>query len=42
MHELEKYVQELSEDIMEMIEDATHEEKQMLQRKLSAFASKIV
>ena len=42
MHELEKYMQELSSDIIEMIEDATPEEKQMLKSKISALATKIV
>ena len=39
--ELEKYVQELSRDITEMIEDASPEEKQMLQQKMAALATKI-
>ncbi len=42
MHELEKYMQELTSDITEMIEGASPEEKQMLQRKISALATKIV
>lgn len=42
MHELEKYMQELSTDITEMIEGASMEEKQMLQKKISALATKIV
>lgn len=41
MRELEKYLQELSQDITEMIEDATPEEKAVLQQKLSILASKI-
>lgn len=41
MKELEKYLQELTEDLMEMIEDASPEEKQVLQQKLSNLASKI-
>lgn len=41
MQELEKYMQELSEDITEMIMDATSEEKAVLQQKLSTLASKI-
>lgn len=42
MHELEKYMQELTSDITEMIEGASMEEKQMLQKKISALATKIV
>ena len=42
MQELEKYMHELTEDLTEMIEGASAEEKQMLQRKISALASKIV
>ena len=42
MHELEKYMQELTSDITEMIEGASIEEKQMLQKKISALATKIV
>lgn len=41
MKELEKYLQELSQDITEMIADATPEEKTVLQQKLSILASKI-
>ena len=42
MHELEKYMQELSTDITEMIDGASPEEKQLLQKKLSVLATKIV
>lgn len=42
MQELEKYMHELSQDMTEMIEGASPEEKQMLQKKLSALATKIV
>ena len=42
MQELEKYMQELSQDLTEMIEGSSPEEKQMLQKKLSALATKIV
>jgi hypothetical protein len=42
MHELEKYMQELTSDITEMIEGASVEEKQMLKTKISALATKIV
>lgn len=41
MKELEKYMRELSDDIVEMIEDASPEEKQILQQKLDALISKI-
>ncbi|AXF52496.1 MAG: hypothetical protein [Caudoviricetes sp.] len=41
MKELEKYMKELSEDLTEMIEDASPEEKQVLQQKLSSLAAKI-
>ena len=41
MAELEKYMQELSGDIMEMINDATPEEKQILSQKMSTLAEKI-
>lgn len=39
--ELEKYMQELSQDIVEMIEDASPEEKQMLEKKMTNLASKV-
>lgn len=42
MHELEKYMQELTSDITEMIEGASAEEKQILKTKISALATKIV
>lgn len=41
MHELESYIQELTNDIMEMISDATPEERQTLRSKISMLASKI-
>ena len=41
MHELDKYMQELSQDVVEMIEKATPEEKQLLQQKLTMLASKV-
>lgn len=41
LRELEKYAQELTSDIVEMIQDATQEEKQYLEKKISALASKI-
>ena len=42
MQELEKYMQELSSDITEMIDGASPEEKQMLKTIISALATKIV
>ena len=42
MRELDKYMQELSQDLSEMIEGSSPEEKQMLQQKLSTLASKVV
>jgi hypothetical protein len=41
LRELEKYMQELSQDITEMISDASLEEKQYLEKKITALASKI-
>ena len=41
MQELDKYVQELTEDILEMIHDATPEEKLSLSQKMTALANKI-
>lgn len=41
MRELEKYMQELSQDIVDMIADASAEEKQYLEKKVTALASKI-
>ena len=41
MKELEKYMQELTHDITEMVSDASPEEKIMLQQKISMLASKI-
>ena len=41
MQELEGYMQELSQDLTEMIQDASPEEKQMLQQKISTLATKI-
>ena len=40
--ELEKYMHELTSDIMEMLEGASMEEKQVLKTKISALATKIV
>lgn len=41
MQELEKYMLELGRDLSEMIEGSSPEEKQMLQKKLAALATKI-
>ena len=41
LRELEKYMQELSQDIVEMIADSSPEEKQYLEKKITALASKI-
>ncbi len=41
MVELEKYMRELSEDVMDMINDSTPEEKQVLSQKLTTLAEKI-
>lgn len=41
LRELEKYMQGLSQDITEMIADASPEEKQYLEKKITALASKI-
>lgn len=41
MQELEKYMKELTDDILEMINGATPEEKQMLSQKLSTLATKV-
>ena len=42
MTDLEQYMQELSNDIVEMIEDATAEEKMVLQKKLQTLAQKVM
>ena len=41
MRELEKYMSELSDDILEMIEDATPEERQYLSKKVATLATKL-
>lgn len=41
LQELEKYAQELTADIVEMIEEATPEEKQYLSNRITALAAKI-
>ena len=42
MRELENYMAELSQDISEMIQMASPEEKAILQKKLSVLSAKIV
>ena len=42
VQELEKYMHELTNDIMEMLDGASMEEKQTLKNKISALAAKIV
>ena len=42
VQELEKYMHELTNDIMEMLDGASTEEKQTLKNKISALAAKIV
>lgn len=39
--DLENYTKELGEDLVEMIEDASPEEKQILEKKIASLASKI-
>ena len=41
MKELEQYTQELANDLTDMIKEASTEEKQLLQQKISLLASKI-
>ena len=41
LQELEKYVHELTSDMVEMVEDASPEEKQLLSNKIAALATKI-
>lgn len=41
LQELEKYMKDLSSDMVEMIEDASAEERQYLSNRLTALASKI-
>ena len=41
MQELDNYVQELTSDVLEMVHDASPEEKMALSQKMSALASKI-
>lgn len=41
MQELERYVTELGQDITEMIQDTSPEEKQMLQQKIMGLANRI-
>jgi hypothetical protein len=41
MKELEKYMQELTSDITEMIQGTSPEEKQLLQKKIATLAEKV-
>ena len=41
MRELEKYMQELTQDVIEMVEGASQEEKQYLSKRVSALANKL-
>lgn len=41
LKDLEKYMQELTSDMVEMIEGASPEEKQLLEKRISALATKI-
>lgn len=41
LQELEKYAQELTADLVEMVEDASPEEKQFLSNRIAALATKI-
>ena len=41
MQELDKYVQELTDDVLEMIHDASPEEKMALSQKMTTLANKI-
>lgn len=41
MRELEKYMQELAQDVVEMVEGASAEEKQYLSKKISALSTKL-
>lgn len=41
MKELEKYMKELTDDIIEMIEDASPEERQILEKKMTQLTSKV-
>lgn len=41
MQELEKYAQELTADLVEMIQDASPEEKQLLSNRIASLATKI-
>lgn len=41
LRELERYMQELTSDMVEMIEGASPEEKQLLEKRISALATKI-
>ena len=42
IEELEHYIKELGDDVTEMIQDSTPEQKAILKQKISALAEKIV
>jgi len=42
MKDLERYIQELGDDIIEMVMDATPEERQLLQTKIATLATKLL
>jgi len=42
MQNLEKYMHELTDDVLEMVEKATPEEKQVLKTKMNLLVQKIV
>ena len=41
MQELESYMQELASDMTELIQDASPEEKTLIQQKLNTLAAKV-
>jgi hypothetical protein len=41
MRELENYMQELTQDVVEMVEGASQEEKQYLSKRVAALANKL-
>ena len=41
MKELENYMQELTQDVVEMVEGASQEERQYLSKRVAALANKL-
>lgn len=41
MHDLERYMKELTDDMIEMIEDASPEEKDLLEKRVAGLANKL-